>query len=70
MREGIRLRSAAPFEAGCAVQLPAGAMHSFRSQRNEVQWSLVVEGDLRARGRFERIFPLVVHPELSGEDRS
>jgi len=60
------VRPAAPFTAKCEVELPAGAMHSFKSDHNEVSWKLIVRGDAAGRPRFERAFPLIVHPPQNG----
>ena len=52
----------APFEADFTVTVPAGAMHSFISPHNRVEWSLVVRGRVARWPIFERTFPLYVYP--------
>jgi hypothetical protein len=51
-----------PYEARCRLEVPAGAMHSFRSNHNEVQWKLVVRGDVAGWPNFERSYSIVVLP--------
>jgi hypothetical protein len=53
---GRHLRSRAEME------IPASAMHSFRSEHNKVCWKLIVSGDLARFGDFERSFLLHVYP--------
>jgi hypothetical protein len=64
----FEIRPAKPFEGQCRLRIPAGAMHSFKSDHNEVGWKLIVRAD-DARGRdYERVFPMIVHPaEVRGE---
>lgn len=50
------------FEDRCTVRLPDAAMHSFKSDHNEIRWSLVVQGEVARWPDYERRFPLVVHP--------
>lgn len=42
--------------------VPAGAMHSFQSPHNAVNWKIVVAGESRPWPSFCRSFPVVVHP--------
>jgi hypothetical protein len=56
-----------PFEKQCPMQIPAGAMHSFRADHNEVNWKLVVRGEVAGWPHYEREFPLVVFPGTSVE---
>ncbi|HVA48467.1 MAG TPA: DUF3592 domain-containing protein [Pirellulales bacterium] len=51
---GLRLRT--------SMEIPACAMHSFRSEHNKVCWKLVVSGEVARRGDFERSFLLHVYP--------
>ena len=46
----------------CQVQVPEGAMHSFKSGHNEIKWSLVVRGAVANWPDFRRVFPLIVYP--------
>jgi hypothetical protein len=57
---------AKPFECQCRVRIPSGAMHSFKSDHNQIGWRLLVRAD-DAKGRdYERVFPVIVHPAKSG----
>jgi hypothetical protein len=60
-REGFEIRGE-PLEVECPVRVPAGAMHSFHADHNEIQWTLVVRGDLADWRPFQRSFPVIVHP--------
>lgn len=62
-QEGFEIRSGVPFEAQCEISVPAGAMHSFRSEHNELLWKIVVKGDIARWPSFERTFPVLVHPK-------
>ena len=55
-----------PFEARCALEVPAGAMHSFRSEHNEIVWKIVVKGQLARWPDFQRSFPILVYPNGNG----
>src|SRR5262249_15398113 len=44
------------------IEIPAAAMHSFRSEHNQVCWKLLVSGEVARRGDFERSFLLHVYP--------
>ena len=48
--------------------MPAGAMHSFKADHNEINWSLVVEGDVAGWPDYKRSFSVIVCP-ASGEPR-
>ncbi|HEY2881654.1 MAG TPA: hypothetical protein VGJ15_04460 [Pirellulales bacterium] len=50
------------FEALFDLHVPPLAMHSFKSDHNEVQWKLVVRGNVEGWPPFERSFPVVVYP--------
>jgi hypothetical protein len=52
-----------PFEAECSVKVPAGAMHSFKSEHNEIFWTLVVEGDIAGWPDYQRAFPVLIYPQ-------
>ncbi|MDA7979005.1 MAG: DUF3592 domain-containing protein [Pirellulales bacterium] len=58
----IHIRPEEPLTAGEELNVPAEAMHSFRSAHNAVSWKLVVEGRPRGWPPFERAFPLVILP--------
>ncbi len=61
-REEFEIRQGAPFEVGCEIDVPRGAMHSFRSDHNEINWKVVVAVSAAARPKFERSFPVIVFP--------
>jgi hypothetical protein len=59
---GAIIRPGEPLEAECNVTIPPGAMHSFRANHNQVQWKLIVRGDIVGWNAFQRSFPVVVRP--------
>jgi hypothetical protein len=61
------LRPGLPFEADCDLEVPAGAMHSFKADHNEVKWKLVVKGSAEGWPDYERSFPVVVCPGANGQ---
>ncbi len=65
-RLNFSVLSGIPFEGECVVAVPPGAMHSFKSENNEVNWSLVVEGDVAGWPNFKRSFPIIVYPTAEG----
>ena len=50
------------------MSVPAGAMHSFKADHNEINWMLVVEGDVAGWPDYKRSFPVIVRP-ANGEHR-
>jgi hypothetical protein len=65
-RERFEVRASAPFEADCEAQVPAGAMHSFKSGHNEVAWKIVVKGSPVRWPDYERSFRVIVYPSRNG----
>ena len=65
-REGFRIQSGLPFEGEIELDLPGGAMHSFAAQHNEINWTLVIEGDLNGWPDYRRAFPVIVRPNAGG----
>lgn len=65
-REGFEIHRGEPFENLCEFEVPAAAMHSFKSDHNEVNWKIVVRGDVAGWPDYERCFPIVVHPGSNG----
>ena len=61
-REQFEIEPGGRFEAECELGIPASAMHSFKADHNEVQWTLVVQGDAEGWPPFERSFSIVVQP--------
>jgi hypothetical protein len=66
VREGFSIESGLPFETEIDLPLPKGAMHSFKSDHNEINWLLVVEGDVARWPDYKRRFPVIVRP--AGEE--
>lgn len=65
-REQFEVHRGRPFEAHCELLVPPGVMHSFKSEHNEVNWKLLVKGDVLGWPGFTRSFPVVVYPALNG----
>ena len=59
---GAIIRPGEPLEAECDLPIPAEAMHSFRASHNQVQWKLMVRGEIVGWHGFQRSFPVVVRP--------
>lgn len=66
-REHIEFRREEPFEARAEFIVPPGAMHSFRSDHNRINWRLIVKGKAPRRPEFERSFRLCVYPNPGRE---
>jgi hypothetical protein len=69
-RESFEIRFGEPFSTQCPLQVPAAAMHSFKSAHNEISWKLVVRGEVNGWPRYERSYPLVVYPSRNGNGPS
>ncbi len=67
-QEGFEVRHGVPFEARFRVEVPAGGMHSFQSEHNEVNWRLIVKGDVVGWPSYERSFPVIVCPNSNGSN--
>jgi len=65
--EGFEVQRGLPFETDCEIEVPAGAMHSFKSDHSEVNWKVVVKGKASGWPEFERSFPVIVHPLSNGK---
>lgn len=65
-RDAFEVRQGLPFEVQCEFEVPQGAMHSFKAGHNEVNWRVVVKGDVKGWRAYERSFPLVVQPRHNG----
>lgn len=68
LREGFEVRHALPFQADCELEVPAGAMHSFKSDHNEINWKVVVKGDIAGWPDYHRSFPVIVQPANGSTD--
>ena len=65
-REQFEIRRDEPFSARCEVKVPGGVMHSFKSAHNEVNWKIIVKGDVAGWPDYQRSFPLIIHPNSNG----
>ena len=68
-REGFEIESGLPFETELEFSVPAGAMHSFKADYNEISWSLLVEGDVARWPHYKRSFSVIVSPAGEGINR-
>ena len=68
-REGFEIQSGLPFETEFAIDVPEGAMHSFNAEHNEINWSLVVEGNVDGWPDYKRFFSVIVRPANGEIDR-
>lgn len=59
---GVQVTPKAPFETQFEFELPPGAMHSFSSSNNQIQWKIVVQTLAKGWPQFEQVFPVVVSP--------
>ncbi|HEV3003464.1 MAG TPA: DUF3592 domain-containing protein [Pirellulales bacterium] len=66
--EHFAIHPEVPFETQLPLEMPGGAMHSFRSEHNQIHWKLVVAGETARRRDFERSFALVIHPGRAGSE--
>jgi hypothetical protein len=68
--EGFEIPPGLPFETECSFQIPRGAMHSFKSDHNEIQWTLVIQGDIAGWPDYQRTFPVLVYPSQDPTDHA
>jgi len=66
-RADFEVQHGVPFEVQCDLELPPLAMHSFKSDHNEVNWKILVKGDVSGWPGFQRSFPVVVYPARNGK---
>ncbi len=69
LRTDFEIHPSLPFENRCALCISSSAMHSFKSDHNEVHWKLVVKGDVAGWPDYERSFPVIVYPGNNGVAR-
>ena len=62
-RERFEVHRGQPLETECELLVPDQAMHSFKTDHNEVNWKLLVEGDVAGWPDFSRSFPVIVYPK-------
>ncbi len=65
-REGFDVTHGVPFETEFELSVPLGAMHSFKADHNEVNWKVLIRGDVDGWPDYERVFPFVVRPRNEG----
>ena len=68
--ENVELEDHRPFDGRCRLEIPPSAMHSFKSDHNEIGWTLVVRGCVASRPDYERDFPVLVHPPAARSPRA
>lgn len=57
------------FEVEFPLEIPNGAMHSFIAPHNQINWRLIVQGKVGKFPMFERVFPLIVYPEIQEAEK-
>jgi hypothetical protein len=60
--QDAEVRHGVPLETDCDLEVARGAMHSFKSQHNEVNWKIQVRLDVAGWPPYERSFPVIVYP--------
>ena len=58
------------FEIRTELELPTGIMHSFKADHNEIQWRLLVEGEVDRWRQYDRSFPVTVHPNTAKDRKA
>jgi hypothetical protein len=61
-RKEVSTDAVRPLEATVPLEMPTGAMHSFKSKKNEIAWKVRVEVELHGWPDFTREFPFEVAP--------
>lgn len=56
-----------PFETEIELTVPRRAMHSFAAEHNEINWTLVVDGEPAGWQHYRRAFPVVISPAAGGQ---
>jgi len=69
-RERLEVQQGMAFTARFAAEVPPGAMHSFKSGHNEINWKFVVRGRVAGWPDFQRAFPVIVRPNGLGINKS
>ncbi|RMF93250.1 MAG: hypothetical protein D6741_13915, partial [Planctomycetota bacterium] len=60
--EKFAILNSVPYECECEIAIPERAMHSFKSEHNEIRWRLVVRIEADGWPPIERAAPLIVRP--------
>lgn len=58
-----------PFSVEFDLEIPAGAIHSFRSANNRIQWKILVQAEAKNWPTLNRTFRLSVYPRPVNETR-
>ncbi|MGA2060793.1 MAG: DUF3592 domain-containing protein [Thermoguttaceae bacterium] len=61
-RDNFQIPPGLPFETNFPLNVPKGAMHSFKAGHNAIDWTLLVEGDVANWPDFKRAFSVVIYP--------
>ena len=69
-KRGIDIKPKSSFHDQFELQLPDGAMHSFKSANNRVQWKIVVHALAKGWPEFAREFAISVHPPSANENKT
>jgi hypothetical protein len=69
-REAVEIRRSGPLEAECDLGVPPAAMHSFQAGHNEINWKIIVQGEIAGWPGYQRAFPVVIHPGQARTDHA
>jgi len=67
-RRGINVDTNSSFQTQFDLMVPEGAMHSFNSDSNRVQWKIEIYGQAKGFPRVRRSFELIVMPHDLGPE--
>jgi len=62
--ERVDITSNRAFDVEFPLEIPQEAMHSFIAPHNQINWRLIIQGKIGKFPMFERVFPLIVYPEI------
>ena len=69
-RRGINVDSNSSFQTEFEMLIPDGAMHSFISDSNRIQWKIEIYGQAKGFPRVRRSFELIVLPHDLGPEKA
>ena len=69
-QRGISLRIGKAFETELEFELPAAAMHSFKSNNNRIQWKIIVTAKAKKWPSLTRTFRILVFPKSRDTKKS
>ena len=61
-RESFDIQRGLPLEQRAEMEIPVGMMHSFKSEHNEINWKIIIVGNVDRWPDYERSFPIIVYP--------